>query len=405
MHDEITKTIDCKKFKREEVEKVLRSALSEYFQLDMQERVREFDKVKARVVEMESKLQNRLDRQKDIVELQALQILHKADGLDFVIPAAGPTSEYGSSGYSGGPSFGSFPGAGGGASGYPGSGGASGGGISSGSSGGGEGSLAIPGFEFGGYSSGGVEAGGSESASDVDLLLGYDIGFGATKHLRMSDDSIDTSNDPLSTYASTSSASVVDTSSADSKMRTLILAMHQFEQIFHHLPGSSMRQHRDDPPHSWRVAILPLIGQAELYKQYRFNETWDSPHNAQLISKMPQVFSKSKGETSTPFLLIVGDEAAFTMNRPTLFSDITDGTSNTIGLVASALTMVAWTKPEDISSDKAEQNLSQGGWAGMLDGSIRTLRANLSKEIRHALITRGGGEGIDIQDAVNLPGK
>lgn len=46
---------------RAEVEQQLRSALSEYFIADLQHRVKELDAVKARVQEMEARLQKRLD--------------------------------------------------------------------------------------------------------------------------------------------------------------------------------------------------------------------------------------------------------------------------------------------------------------------------------------------------------
>ncbi|MDR3623427.1 MAG: sigma-70 family RNA polymerase sigma factor [Paludisphaera borealis] len=41
---------------------------------------------------------------------------------------------------------------------------------------------------------------------------------------------------------------------------------------------------------SWRVAILPYLGQNELYGQFHLNEAWDSPHNKALINRMPAVF-------------------------------------------------------------------------------------------------------------------
>src|SRR5262249_29159759 len=42
---------------------------------------------------------------------------------------------------------------------------------------------------------------------------------------------------------------------------------------------------------SWRVAILPYIGQRALYQRFRLNEPWDSKHNKKLLAQMPKVFA------------------------------------------------------------------------------------------------------------------
>lgn len=41
---------------------------------------------------------------------------------------------------------------------------------------------------------------------------------------------------------------------------------------------------------SWRISLLPLLGQEELYRQFKFDEPWDSPANKSLLEKMPGVF-------------------------------------------------------------------------------------------------------------------
>ncbi len=42
---------------------------------------------------------------------------------------------------------------------------------------------------------------------------------------------------------------------------------------------------------SWRVHLLPFLGHNALYKQFRLEEPWDSPHNQQLLSSMPRLLS------------------------------------------------------------------------------------------------------------------
>ena len=44
---------------------------------------------------------------------------------------------------------------------------------------------------------------------------------------------------------------------------------------------------------SWRVAILPQLGEDALYKQIHLDEPWDSPHNRQFWGRMPAAASLS----------------------------------------------------------------------------------------------------------------
>ena len=42
---------------------------------------------------------------------------------------------------------------------------------------------------------------------------------------------------------------------------------------------------------SWRVAILPDLGERELYEQFHLDEPWNSPHNLVLVGRMPKVYA------------------------------------------------------------------------------------------------------------------
>ncbi|MBC7856881.1 MAG: DUF1559 domain-containing protein, partial [Pirellulaceae bacterium] len=50
-------------------------------------------------------------------------------------------------------------------------------------------------------------------------------------------------------------------------------------------PGAAV-----NPPMSWRVAILPLLGYEKLFKQYRPTEPWNSTANKQLLVQIPAVY-------------------------------------------------------------------------------------------------------------------
>jgi hypothetical protein len=353
-----------KNHNRVEVEKMLRSVLADYFMMDMAERVKELDKVKARVVEMETKLQRRLDSEQEIIQLQALQMLHKADGLEFSIP-----SRNGGMGYNGEMGMGGMVG-----------------GMDS--MAGGMGSMGVEGGMGMGYGDSGVDA--------IETKMGYDIGFGVTKYLRTADSKALEPLDPLTSYKTMTPDQPIDSSTDEAKVNSIINAMHRFERIFHHLPCSANRLTKDQPPHSWRIALLPLLGHVKLYSQYRFDETWDSPNNSKLIAQMPAVFAATTGDrTKNSYFMMVGEGAAFTTGHPTTFADITDGSSNTIGIV-KANREIPWTKPEDIAytiNGSLPEDLAPNQFLiGLLDGVVVKGPKKLKAKDIHALITRSGGE-------------
>src|SRR5262249_37697091 len=100
-------------------------------------------------------------------------------------------------------------------------------------------------------------------------------------------------------------------------------------------PNGALLKKKDEKPLlSWRVAILPYIGEEELYKQFRLDEPWDSENNKKLIVKMPKVFAPivKPGEVGyTHMQMVVSPHA---LDLPTIaLEHIADGTYFTIGIV------------------------------------------------------------------------
>src|SRR3954451_19781343 len=44
-------------------------------------------------------------------------------------------------------------------------------------------------------------------------------------------------------------------------------------------PASAIRDRNGRPLLSWRVALLPMLGESELYGRFKLDEPWDSPAN------------------------------------------------------------------------------------------------------------------------------
>ncbi|MEI7701989.1 MAG: DUF1559 domain-containing protein, partial [Planctomycetia bacterium] len=98
---------------------------------------------------------------------------------------------------------------------------------------------------------------------------------------------------------------------------------------------------------SWRVHLLPLLGEERLYRKFRLDEAWDSPHNKSLIPEMPAVYASygAQKDGRSALHVITGDKTPF--GNPELkLADLTDGDHCTLMLVeAGRDTMDIWTKP------------------------------------------------------------
>jgi beta-lactamase regulating signal transducer with metallopeptidase domain len=197
-------------------------------------------------------------------------------------------------------------------------------------------------------------------------------------------------------------------------LRQISLAMLNYHDVHKHFPAASILGPDGKTRHSWRVAILPYIEQESLYKQYRFDEPWDSENNKRLLSHIPPVFqhpdAKGKSTNSSYYLLtgiggIFQEEAA---KKGTSFAAIRDGTSNTI-LAVEAIRDIPWTKPEDIPFDVDGPLPKLGGFdpqgfsAAFADGAVRIVSTSVDAKVLKALFTAGGGEVVS-PDQVNPVG-
>jgi hypothetical protein len=191
-------------------------------------------------------------------------------------------------------------------------------------------------------------------------------------------------------------------------LKQIDLAQHNYHDVYGHF-ANNLTDNQGTKLLSWRVAILPYLGETALYNQFKLNEPWDSPHNKLLLGRMPRVFrlpTQAESATDTFYQGFAGPGTMFDPAGPVRMRDVTDGTSNTI-FVVEARSAVPWTKPEDLPYDPAKplpklglpklggEASSPVFHAALVDGSVHTLRRDFKESALRAAISRNGGETID----------
>lgn len=155
---------------------------------------------------------------------------------------------------------------------------------------------------------------------------------------------------------------------------------------------------RHRPYLSWRVLLLPLLGEKELFGKFRLGEPWDSEHNKKLIPLMPKVYCApggKAGEGKTNYLGVVGPNAAFHEKQAITVIEFHDGTSNTIMLVeVPDEAAVEWTRPKDFPIDTREPaktltGLRKGGFLTVFaDGAPQFISSDVGPKMLRCLLIR-----------------
>jgi prepilin-type processing-associated H-X9-DG protein len=206
-------------------------------------------------------------------------------------------------------------------------------------------------------------------------------------------------------------------------MKQIGLAMHNYQTKYKCFPPALIPDKNGKPMHSWRVLLLPFLGEEEekLYTEYRFDEPWDGPHNKDLASRMPSYYRcpdmPKTDNLSTSYAMLVGPHAISDGPTSRAIEDIKDGTSQTIIVVEAAGAGITWMAPRDIDAEKlrfhdcsgpeAERHASDseissyhsgGANVALADGSVRFLPQTIDPKTIKALATIDGHENVKLPD-------
>ena len=193
-----------------------------------------------------------------------------------------------------------------------------------------------------------------------------------------------------------------------SRLHTLAQGLAQYREEKKEYPAAAIRDDQGRPLLSWRVQLLPQIGEKELYEQFKLDEPWDSDHNKKLLDKMPKLFAYNAeaGETTTRLLAVTGKGTLFSGDEPLAKDKVTDAHSSTVAIVEVPEQLaVPWTKPVDFLADeKALTQLTSGGdeydthfLVITADGDVQQLKKHkLTEDAVKAMFSIAGGEEIEL---------
>ncbi len=200
-----------------------------------------------------------------------------------------------------------------------------------------------------------------------------------------------------------------DRMTSQNNLKQIGIALHNYHDAMGAFPPAVVRDKNGKALYSWRVLILPYLEQDVIYKNWKKDEPWDSPHNKPLSDVVLKVYtipgSPDGISNRTPYRVFIGKGTGFEElkrqpSKGIRISDITDGTSNTIAVVEATET-VPWAKPEELDfvAGKALPPLGppwrDGFSATFFDGSVRYILKTIKPQSLQAMITRNGEEIVN----------
>jgi hypothetical protein len=199
-------------------------------------------------------------------------------------------------------------------------------------------------------------------------------------------------------------------------LKQIGLALHNYHDVWTTFPSQKL----GDPPQSWRVAVLPYVDHAPLYREYQHDQPWDSDANAEFSrTPVPALQCPAQrnprdagGRCLTSYAIPHGPRGIWRNQGPLGIKQITDGTSNTLAVVEACGQNIVWNEPRDIDlvqtpfsvnargtrpfeSPSFGSSYHRGGVDALLaDGSVRFLPSSIDPVVLRALTTADGGEGV-----------
>jgi hypothetical protein len=195
-------------------------------------------------------------------------------------------------------------------------------------------------------------------------------------------------------------------------LEKIALALNAYAADHGQYPPAILRDASGKPLHSWRVLLLPYLGEEDLYNEFRRDLPWDTPENTIVATQScPSVYqhpnSQMMGLSNTAsYYLVTGAGTLFPPDRSLSPGDVQDDASQTILVVEASPTVSSdnWTDPIDLDFALMRGDLTSpggnelGGWVdggaavATVDGRAHFIDDSTPPLVVRALITPRGNE-------------
>ena len=194
-------------------------------------------------------------------------------------------------------------------------------------------------------------------------------------------------------------------------LKQIGIALYMYHDTNKTLPERVALATDGSPGLSWRVTLLPFLEESLLYKKFRLDQPWNSPHNLPFINERPQLYAcpaaKRRLKSESDYYAIGGPDSCLPDGNAVTLQEIkdADGTSNTVAIVESHTFNATWSEPRDLDPAKTSWRINQpnapssghkgGSVVLFADGSTRFVSEDTDPEVVKQLANRRDG----------LPGK
>ena len=198
-------------------------------------------------------------------------------------------------------------------------------------------------------------------------------------------------------------------------LKQIGLAMHNYHDTYKTLPPAVIADEDGRPMHSWRMQILPYMESSPIYGMYDFDVPWDDPNNQPLMNMPIYTYrcpsdppsSGASALCETNYVMVVGKGTlGGEPNEAVKFSDIKDGSANTIMAIEVGGSGIHWMEPRDVTVEEAitfltnpsasqfKQRHPGGANVAMADGSVHFISNTIDPGILRALLTKDDRQAV-----------
>lgn len=211
------------------------------------------------------------------------------------------------------------------------------------------------------------------------------------------------------TFSSVATALGTGKDTHEEHLKKIAEALEKYQADKGTYPPQAITDKDGKPLHSWRVALLPYMGEEEkaLFKEIKLDEPWDSLHNKKLLKKLPaSLRSPSASDRFKTATQVFAGEGNVFGPKGIKKADVKPGAA--LLVEGNNETLVYWMKPADFTLTEGKPLPNLWGKYGYMDihvlfanGKVKNYRKDMldEKTIREMAKPSGASlEKIDPKD-------